>query len=107
MVSSMTLGKDVFALFRDALEHAECRKLWFGNVVSGIGSGVTRLALPLAGSERLLHVVPLIGPRPAHFPTAPAAFSLGAQRSAKASQHPCANHSVLPLSGPRSGKGNR
>lgn len=49
----MTLGKDVFALFRDALEHAEFRKLWFGNLVSGIGSSVTRLALPLAAALTL------------------------------------------------------
>jgi len=53
MVSSMTLGKDVFALFRAALEHAEFRKLWFGNLVSGIGSSVTRLALPLAAALTL------------------------------------------------------
>jgi hypothetical protein len=107
MVSSMTLGKDVFALFRDALEHAECRKLWFGNVVSGIGSGVTRLALPLAGSERLLHVVPLIGPRPAHFPTAPAAFSLEAPAICQGVPTPLHYRRVLPLSGPRWGEGHR
>lgn len=53
MVCSMTLGKDVFALFRDALEYAEFRKLWFGNLVSAIGSSVTRLALPLAAALTL------------------------------------------------------
>ncbi|HEY8745384.1 MAG TPA: MFS transporter, partial [Chloroflexota bacterium] len=49
----MTLGKAVFALFRDALEQAEFRKLWLGNLVSGIGSSVTRLALPLAAALSL------------------------------------------------------
>jgi MFS family permease len=53
MVYSMTLGQDVLALFRDALEHAEFRKLWFGNLVSATGSSVTRLALPLAAALTL------------------------------------------------------
>ena len=49
----MMLGQHVFAPVRDALEHAEFRKLWFGNLVSGIGSSVTRLALPLAAALTL------------------------------------------------------